>query len=222
MTTRQNNKPQRCLACDGTGHPLVMGEEKCNDCMGTGRDTRSDLWGEHCKNCNGRGKVAFCRRDYRPCRECGGLGVLHPRGMDPDGQSQQKADIPIAAMIPLVPLVNDTTQLIEMTQKDGFNTAAENKVLDILWGVIGGTFGFIVGGPVGAAAGTVIGSKVGPRRKPRPPITITVKDGETLSSIAKRVFGNSDKWHLIYNANRDKLTNPNNIRVGMQLLIVYD
>lgn len=223
MTSRQKITPQKCLACSGTGYPLVMGEEKCSECMGTGRDTRSDLWAEHCKNCNGRGKVAFCRRDYRPCRECGGSGVLHPRGdLDTSNIASNSSQSSLPLTTAAMPLVHDLTQLIEMMKKDGYNTRAENKILDILWGGLGGLLGFVVAGPAGAAAGALIGSKIGPRMKPLAPVTITVKAGETLGSISNRIFGTCNKWQLIYDANRDRLRDPNRIQAGMQLLIVYD
>lgn len=49
--------------------------------------------------------------------------------------------------------------------------------------------------------------------------TITVKPGEYLHSIAKRVYGDASKWRLIYDANRDQLSNPDTVRVGMKLLV---
>jgi LysM repeat protein len=48
--------------------------------------------------------------------------------------------------------------------------------------------------------------------------TITVKPGEYLYSIAKRVYGDASKWRLIYDANRDQLSNPDAVRVGMKLV----
>jgi nucleoid-associated protein YgaU len=49
--------------------------------------------------------------------------------------------------------------------------------------------------------------------------TITVKPGEYLYSIAKRVYGDASKWRLIYDANRDQLSNPDAVRVGMKLVV---
>ncbi|BAW80829.1 peptidoglycan-binding LysM [Candidatus Nitrosoglobus terrae] len=49
--------------------------------------------------------------------------------------------------------------------------------------------------------------------------TVTVEPGDTLSSIAKRVYGDANKWHLIYETNQDKLKSPNALRVGMKLTI---
>jgi nucleoid-associated protein YgaU len=46
-----------------------------------------------------------------------------------------------------------------------------------------------------------------------------VKPGEYLYSIAKRVYGDASKWRLIYDANRDQLSNPDAVRVGMKLVV---
>ncbi|MDX1524039.1 MAG: LysM peptidoglycan-binding domain-containing protein, partial [Anaerolineae bacterium] len=46
-----------------------------------------------------------------------------------------------------------------------------------------------------------------------------VQPGDTLSKIAKRLYGDARLWGLIYEANRDKLASPSLIRIGMELLI---
>jgi nucleoid-associated protein YgaU len=48
---------------------------------------------------------------------------------------------------------------------------------------------------------------------------VTVQAGETLSEIADRVYGDAGKWHLIYNANRDRLTDPDHVPAGIELVI---
>lgn len=52
-----------------------------------------------------------------------------------------------------------------------------------------------------------------------PPEIYTVQPGDTLSQIAKELYGDSRLWTLIFEANRDKLSNPGLIRVGMELRI---
>lgn len=70
-------KIARCSACDGTGHPLEMGEETCPSCAGIGRDKRSDIMCDHCLQCNGRGRVPYCRRSIRRyCHVCNGSGIM--------------------------------------------------------------------------------------------------------------------------------------------------
>ena len=47
----------------------------------------------------------------------------------------------------------------------------------------------------------------------------TVQPGETLSAIAKKYLGNASAYMDIFNANRDKLTDPNIIMPGQVLNI---
>jgi hypothetical protein len=51
------------------------------------------------------------------------------------------------------------------------------------------------------------------------PTTYTVQPGDTLSLIAQKQYGQAHLWSLIFEANRDKLSDPNLIRVGLELLI---
>lgn len=47
----------------------------------------------------------------------------------------------------------------------------------------------------------------------------TVKKGDCLWNIAKKYYGNGSKYTLIYNANKDKIKNPNLIYPGQVLTI---
>jgi LysM repeat protein len=47
----------------------------------------------------------------------------------------------------------------------------------------------------------------------------TVQAGDTLSKIAKQFYGNANDYNRIFEANRDKLENPDKIRPGQQLVI---
>ena len=49
--------------------------------------------------------------------------------------------------------------------------------------------------------------------------TYTVRPGDTLSGIAKRLLGNAAAYMEIYNANRDQLSNPDHIEPGQVLKI---
>lgn len=49
--------------------------------------------------------------------------------------------------------------------------------------------------------------------------TYTVKPGDSLSKIAQQFYGSASEYMRIFNANRDKLQDPDKIRVGDQLTI---
>ena len=49
--------------------------------------------------------------------------------------------------------------------------------------------------------------------------TYTVKSGDTLSKIAQQYYGDSGQYMRIFEANRDKLKDPDKIQVGQQLTI---
>jgi LysM repeat protein len=49
--------------------------------------------------------------------------------------------------------------------------------------------------------------------------TYTVKSGDTLSKIAKEMYGDANSYNKIFEANRDKLDDPNKIFPGQELVI---
>jgi LysM repeat protein len=49
--------------------------------------------------------------------------------------------------------------------------------------------------------------------------TYTVQAGDSLSKIAKEFYGNASDYMKIFNANTDKLTNPDQIKPGQVLTI---
>ena len=54
---------------------------------------------------------------------------------------------------------------------------------------------------------------------PKKETTYTVQKGDTLWAIAKKFYGNGSKYPTIYEANKDKIKNPNLIYVGQVLTI---
>jgi nucleoid-associated protein YgaU len=50
----------------------------------------------------------------------------------------------------------------------------------------------------------------------------TVKEGDWLSKIAGRYYGDVHKWSRIYDANRDQISDPDKIKPGMVLKIPLD
>jgi N-acetyl-anhydromuramyl-L-alanine amidase AmpD/LysM repeat protein len=61
-----------------------------------------------------------------------------------------------------------------------------------------------------------------PEPPPPQPRTYTVQPGDTLSSIAKQMYGKSSLWPLIFEANRQTLSDPRLIRPGQVLIIPPD
>lgn len=64
--------------------------------------------------------------------------------------------------------------------------------------------------PSGSSASTIEGT----------PEPYTVEKGQTLMKIAYEVYGDAMKWKEIYEANRDKISNPNAIKSGMVLTVI--
>ncbi len=50
----------------------------------------------------------------------------------------------------------------------------------------------------------------------------TVKEGDWLSKIAGRYYGDVHKWDRIFQANRDQISDPDKIRPGQILKIPLD
>ena len=62
-------------------------------------------------------------------------------------------------------------------------------------------------------------SSVRPDTKPQAK-TYTVKSGDSLSTIAKRVYGDSSRWRTIYEANKQAIgSDPNRLKLGLVLVI---
>jgi nucleoid-associated protein YgaU len=51
------------------------------------------------------------------------------------------------------------------------------------------------------------------------PRTYTVQAGDSLSKISKQFYGNTNEYMKIFEANRNQLSNPNEIKPGQQLVI---
>ena len=46
-----------------------------------------------------------------------------------------------------------------------------------------------------------------------------VRRGDTLSSIASKMYNNASKWEVIYKANKSSLSSPENLKMGQTLII---
>jgi len=47
----------------------------------------------------------------------------------------------------------------------------------------------------------------------------TVKKGDTLSKIAQNEYGKAHRWKYLYELNKDRIKNPNKLKVGQKLII---
>jgi LysM repeat protein len=61
-----------------------------------------------------------------------------------------------------------------------------------------------------------------PARPAQAPREYTVQSGDTLSGIAERFYGKPGDWVWLYQANRAKISNPNEISVGEVLSVPLD
>lgn len=70
-----------------------------------------------------------------------------------------------------------------------------------------------------ATTGTAKKEKPAPAVNPKSNQTYVVQTGDTLWGIAKKIYGNGAQYTKIFNANRDKIKNPNLIYPGQKLVI---
>ena len=49
--------------------------------------------------------------------------------------------------------------------------------------------------------------------------THLVQAGDTLYSLAEQYYGSQKQWRKVFVANRNRLSDPNNLAVGMKLII---
>ncbi|MEO5986128.1 MAG: LysM peptidoglycan-binding domain-containing protein [Candidatus Limnocylindria bacterium] len=80
-----------------------------------------------------------------------------------------------------------------------------------------------------AAPTSDVGSSQGVASSPSPKATVTapparerryvVRQGDTLTAIAQQVYGDASLSTLILDANRDQITDPDNLLIGTSLLI---
>lgn len=67
--------------------------------------------------------------------------------------------------------------------------------------------------PAAAAATAAAGANPSAARR------YTVQPGDNLSKISKEFYGSANQYMKIFEANKDKLSDPDKIRAGMELLI---
>lgn len=70
-----------------------------------------------------------------------------------------------------------------------------------------------------AARPTATSRPTRPAATPDPARTYVVRRGDTLRSIAARMYGDANLWRRILRANLDRLGSPEELRIGMTLRI---
>ncbi|MBP7508648.1 MAG: peptidoglycan-binding protein LysM [Prolixibacteraceae bacterium] len=135
------------------------------------------------------------------------------------GKSEEKKELEKAALI------------IEHIRKYGFNTDEIMAVVDDEKVVLSGNIdSYENKNKIIVIAGNVEGiSEVEDKMLVVMPITVTppppekqyytVKKGDYLSKIAKEVYGNANKYNIIFEANKPMLKNPDLIYPGQVLII---
>lgn len=68
----------------------------------------------------------------------------------------------------------------------------------------------------GNAGGEISGGAGGGIKETK---TYVVQSGDTLSKIAKEHYGDANKYMVIFEANREQLSNPDKIKPGQELII---
>jgi nucleoid-associated protein YgaU len=99
------------------------------------------------------------------------------------------------------------------------NATGRSASADAGFGGIGG----LTGAPRGADFSDVQGASMStPTASAGSERTYTVVAGDSLSKIAKREYGDANKWHQIYAANRATISNPDLIQPGQVLTLPND
>lgn len=74
--------------------------------------------------------------------------------------------------------------------------------------------------PRGAAPPARLSAEAAAPAEPQPGATsYTVQRGDTLFGIARKHYGDGNRWRLLYEANRDRIADPNRLAVGTVLVI---
>ena len=57
------------------------------------------------------------------------------------------------------------------------------------------------------------------KAEPEIPTSYIVRKNDNLWNIAKAIYGKREKWPVIFEANKEKLKDPNKLKPGLELLI---
>ena len=57
------------------------------------------------------------------------------------------------------------------------------------------------------------------KAEPETPTSYIVRKNDNLWNIAKAIYGKGEKWTVIFEANKEKIKDPNKLKPGLELLI---
>ena len=57
------------------------------------------------------------------------------------------------------------------------------------------------------------------KEEPEVPTSYIVRKNDNLWNIAKAIYGKGEKWTVIFEANKEKIKDPNKLKPGLELLI---
>jgi nucleoid-associated protein YgaU len=98
-------------------------------------------------------------------------------------------------------------------------TAASAEVKDKIWDqikLVDPNFSDLTAQIDAPAAQAAAASASGPSSSAR---TYHVQPGDNLSKISKQFYGDANKYMKIYEANKDKMADPDHVRAGTDLII---
>lgn len=130
--------------------------------------------------------------------------------------------------------INTWSQYAEKSQPVRFIYIGENWELNYLcsiqspqWKEIGGCFDVEYtltlhrwsAIEVNKAAKRAIATRYVPSQAQTTGQTYVIKEGDTLSHIAKSILGDSSRWREIYELNKNSIADPNQIQAGQTILV---
>lgn len=141
----------------------------------------------------------------------------HPEGLSPQGEDLAKKEDKISGgvepkreNIGQAPAVEEQDYVIEGELRNAGN--AENKV------AAGSQKQAIKSREHEYQEESILPAESESSQKPNV-VTYKVQERDTLHKIARKYYGDDNKWLLIFNANQDRIYDRNNLRVGTELII---
>jgi hypothetical protein len=138
------------------------------------------------------------------------VGDLNPLGAERDGQPGPRPE-PEPEPEPFVHVVQPGESLRMLAQRFLGN--------EMRWREIFNANRDKISKPDLIRPGMTLLIPLGEQPLPVPRLTHVVREGENLRMLAQRFLGDEMRWPEIFNANRDKISNPDLIHVGVELEI---